>query len=438
MEHVMPNGPRYRLPPTASLRQGTAALIRVAFLGAILGVVALIGPSSAWAGTLVERGDALRVEVLNVPELSREAVVDADGAITLPRLGSIAVAGQDTKAIQEQIAEALDTRGLIQTPVVIVEVTAYRPVYVGGAVGKPGAVEFVPGMTARQAVIAAGGIRLAGTTDGSSDNALAALADRRAVALDFAQTVARIARIEAELAGEPTLEALPEEGNLAGENVVEAILRAEAALLSDRLALRAASRSHGENMQLMAENEIETLERRAVLEVEETEIQSAEVTQARDLVGRGLMPRPQLQELLRDQSRLNRDLLATETAKARARQSAATLQYELANAETQRQAELRTDLQAAQKARVALLAELEKIDLRVLSAGMVRSDGQDEFVPSLVIHRLTGGTARQIAADLDVAVHPGDVLDLSLVPSQRAASNAADRPAEIAAAEDRP
>jgi len=59
-------------------------------------------------------------------------------------------------------------------------------------------------------------------------------------------------------------------------------------------------------------------------------------------------------------------------------------------------------------------------------------------VPSLVIHRLTGGTARQIAADLDVAVHPGDVLDLSLVPSQRAASNAADRPAEIATAEDRP
>ncbi|EPX85732.1 polysaccharide biosynthesis/export family protein [Salipiger mucosus] len=381
---------------------------------AALGLCLALAPLAAWAGTAVERGDVLRIEVMNAPEFSRLAPVDADGRIAMPVLGTIPVAGQEIDAIGTAIAEAFAARELLTSPVVLVEVASYRQVYVGGRVGQPGAIDFVPGMTARQAIIAAGGIGLAASAGApGTEAALSALATRRAKAFALAQVIARIARLEAQLAGPaaamPETEALPS----LEPSDLESAAQSESALLADLRGRVAAREDHTDALLSLIDLEVDTLNRQAALQDSEAEVQQSEIDNARSLVERGLMPRPRLQELLREQSRLNRDRLDTSAFAARARQQSETVRFERVDAAADRRREVRLELQEARQQRAALEAEIEALDLRIMAAGLSPRTNSE---PRLVIHRTRAGVATQFDAGMDDPIKPGDVLDISLDP----------------------
>lgn len=397
----MTQQPQVSASPLPPLRAGATAALLLACL-----------PGAGVAATAVERGDVLRVDVLSAPEFSRQTVpVDADGRIALPALGTIDVAGRDIDRINAEIASAFAARDLLKDPVVLVEVVSYRQVYVGGTVGRPGAIDFVPGMTARQALVAAGGVRLVPTDAAAApEKVLAAVAERRAKAFLLAQTVARIARLEAELADAPLRSdelALPGVAPAVGRSVSGS----EAALLTEVNRKAEARQTHTRDLLALIDLELGTLVEQAALQQTEADLQQSEIDDARKLVERGLMPRTRLQDLLREQSQLSRDRLETSAFVARARQQAETVRFERADDAAQRRQELRLELQDAEAERVGLEAAMAALDIEITAGGL---PSHGVVATRLVIHRTVAGTATRIEAELDDPVMPGDVLELSL------------------------
>lgn len=376
----------------------------------------LLPLGAARAATLVERGDLLTVEVSGAEMFSRQARVDADGRIMLPALGGLEVAGRDLDQIRALIETALAEAGLMHRPVVLVEFAEYRPVYVGGAVSQPGAIAYLPGMTARQAVIAAGGLKLRSQeAELPSETLIEAVAQSRAGAFQLAQLQARIARLEAELAGSGELKAPPRADGLTDKTVSE-VMRSEDLLLQDLLARRNSRQSHGQNLAALLDLELEILGRQAQLQEEEAVIQTDEVANAKKLVDQGLMPRPRLQELMREKSQLSRDLLETRAFAARAEQAKETAGFEIADEESERRITLRRELQEARRDKVRIEATLQALRARLLTAGLAPAAGSTLAAPEprLVIRRqISRGLSDIVAAPGD-PVLPGDVLEVTI------------------------
>lgn len=102
-------------------------------------------------------GDQLRVIIFNDPRLTGDFRVAEDGALNLPLLGALPVAGRSPAEAQQLIAAEMRRQGLFQSPSVAVEVLAYRPVFVLGMVERGGQFPYQPGMTVLSAVAQAGG-----------------------------------------------------------------------------------------------------------------------------------------------------------------------------------------------------------------------------------------------------------------------------------------
>jgi polysaccharide export outer membrane protein len=357
--------------------------------------------------TEIAPGDVLRIEVVNAPEFSREASVDADGRVALPMLGQLALSGMDLDKARDVVASALRDQGLLNAPDVLIEIAKYRPIYVGGAVREPGSVAFSPGLTVRQAVIAAGGIELGAGLDkleASPQIALAALAKRRAAAFRMAQLTALIARLEAEIAGADAFDKSDD-------------MPIEAARMAERQHMAQERGEHTDAMLDLVSTELSTLDKQSQLQQQEADLQQSEIDNARSLVDRGLMPRNQYQDMLRELSQLNRDQLENRAYAARAAQQASTLRYELSRSQSEERESIRIELADAQAQREALMAEMAGLELQIMAAGLI---GQDSSVAApitrLVIHRQSGGKSVRIDATMEDAVLPGDVLDLALLP----------------------
>lgn len=373
--------------------------------------------TAAPAATTVERGDVLNVEVLEATDFSRKAAVDADGRINLPVVGGIDVAGLDLDAVRGRIETTLIERGLLNAPKVLVELAAYRPVYVGGDVAVPSALDFRPGLTVRQVIVSAGGLRKQrGDAEVTLSDLLDMLADSQSSAFALLQVKARIARIEAELARKTELALDPDSGTEVGQADRTRILQLEADLMRDRLARQAASSDHKEALLKLLDVELELLQKQSALQSAEMEVQTEEVANARKMAERGLMPRPQLHQLMLEKSQLNQDILENEAFAARARQSQETTRFDLSHEMATARIALLGELQEAQRARAEIEARLRVLRTRLVANGIALSESTQlaDLVPSVTIHRVRGGVDQPIEAALDAPVDPGDVLQVTL------------------------
>jgi polysaccharide export outer membrane protein len=103
--------------------------------------------------------DVLDVRVYDEPDLSKEAVVDAAGAIRLPLLGAVHVAGLTAGEIERRLAAALDA-GYVVSPQVFVTVKEYnsRRAVVLGMVKNPGPYALTGRTTLLELLARAGGL----------------------------------------------------------------------------------------------------------------------------------------------------------------------------------------------------------------------------------------------------------------------------------------
>lgn len=108
------------------------------------------------SGYRIGSGDKLAIRVAGEPDLSGEFPVDASGAISLPYVQSVSVAGLTTPQIEGLITTRL-RNGYLRDPKVSVQAVAMRPFYILGEVTTSGSYAYQSGLTVQQAVAVAAG-----------------------------------------------------------------------------------------------------------------------------------------------------------------------------------------------------------------------------------------------------------------------------------------
>ena len=108
------------------------------------------------SGYRVGAGDKLAIRVAGEPDLTGEFPVDASGAISMPYVQSVTVAGMTTPQIEKLVSEKLRSNYL-RNPQVSVQATSLRPFYILGEVTTAGSYPYQPGMTVQNAVAIASG-----------------------------------------------------------------------------------------------------------------------------------------------------------------------------------------------------------------------------------------------------------------------------------------
>ena len=375
-------------------------------------VAALLAAAPALGEILVERGDTLHVSVAEAPKLSGDSKVDAEGKIILPQLGGVPVAGLSLDAIQARLKELLVGRGLLKSPIVLVEIAKYRPLYVGGKVKRPGAVDYEPGFTVRHALILAGGPGEAEQDRLSSANIADLHARWKTATYQLLQVNSRIARLEAELARSEQAEPPVAPGAVPAQDA-QALIGLDQKILQDRLATWTGSQAHLREGMALLDLEIDVLGKQAKLQEKERELDKDQVEAARALVQKGLLPLPRLQELQNAASRASRDLLDNQAYTARARQNRATIEYEFNSADTTWRIDIRQKLRDAMLDRVRVKAELDAISAQILDAGAAIEDAAGQARIAIVIYRSVEGREETIKAQMDTQLLPGDILEVS-------------------------
>jgi exopolysaccharide production protein ExoF len=97
------------------------------------------------------------------PELSGEYMVQEDGTISVPLLGTIPVANRSAQQVQAAMVESFE-QFLGREGMVNVVLMERSPIYVLGPVKNPGSFKYVPGATVLHAIAVAGGLDR-GTSD---------------------------------------------------------------------------------------------------------------------------------------------------------------------------------------------------------------------------------------------------------------------------------
>lgn len=104
----------------------------------------------------LDTGDVVRVTVYGDETLTNSYTVTDKGTISFPLIGAVSARGRTIAMVERTITDQL-ANGYMISPKVSVEVAAYRPFFIEGAITRSGQYPYVYGMTARAAIATAGG-----------------------------------------------------------------------------------------------------------------------------------------------------------------------------------------------------------------------------------------------------------------------------------------
>lgn len=104
-------------------------------------------------------GDTLSIVVFGEDDMSVNKIRLTDaGTFLHPILGEMRVLGMTVGELERRVADSLRGRYLVN-PLVAVRIDEYRPFFLSGAVVKPGAYPYQPGLTIYKAASLGGGLR---------------------------------------------------------------------------------------------------------------------------------------------------------------------------------------------------------------------------------------------------------------------------------------
>ncbi|MCB9591655.1 MAG: polysaccharide export protein [Sandaracinaceae bacterium] len=156
-------------------------MARQIIIAAVLGLACLATPGCGPTGSTTPPpvvpnqqaqlgpGDAFDVRVYGEEDLSTNYVVQPDGTIDFPYIGSVEVEDLSATEAAERLEDRLREGGVLVRPHVSIVVTEYtsRVIAVTGAVRRPGNYPVTPGLTGLQAVGLAGGTNELANRDGA-------------------------------------------------------------------------------------------------------------------------------------------------------------------------------------------------------------------------------------------------------------------------------
>lgn len=101
-------------------------------------------------------GDVVKLTFPGAPELTHSQKIRADGQISLPMIGETQAAGKRVSQLQSQLSAMYKDKLQNKEVIVTVENSAI-PVYVSGAVNRPGKITLDRSMTVLEAIMEANG-----------------------------------------------------------------------------------------------------------------------------------------------------------------------------------------------------------------------------------------------------------------------------------------
>ena len=128
----------------------------------IQGTQASVLAEAQTGGYVLRAGDTLALSFRLSPELNQTAIIDPDGSVNLELIGRVLVAGQTVSKAREIILEK-ESQHLVR-PELNLQLTNFQHFYVvvAGEVYLPQKLEMREEMTALQAVLLSGGIKISG------------------------------------------------------------------------------------------------------------------------------------------------------------------------------------------------------------------------------------------------------------------------------------
>ena len=369
------------------------------------------------AGYVVERGDVLDVSVAGAPGLHRKAPIDASGQFSMPLVGDIDAAGLSLPELRAKLRELLVEKNIVRNPDVTIDVAEYRPVYVSGDVVKPGAYPYRPGMTVRDAVVLAEGFDLLHLRGRDPMlESVDAKGNFQSAAVELATQTARVARINAELAGRAELDLAALKGLAVQPNLVAEVAQIESRqLTADREDAEREKASLNRTITAL-KDQIAALKQQEASAVTSFEDQTRNLNRARELMQRGLLQAVRLEDNQRAAAAAQNLLFDIRSRSAQARRDLEDASRRLQIADDQRRIrwlqELRETVSLVEAAKAKLGTASEKVRFTGAAQARRATDAPME-PPEVLVHRFRDGTRQAMNGDEATVLMPGDNVQIT-------------------------
>jgi polysaccharide export outer membrane protein len=406
-------------------------------------IAVVLNCQSALGGYRVGPGDAIEISVLGVPDLQRRVPVEADGTISFPVVGSLAVQGLTPAELRAHVKAALGGRIVTMqsgnSPVaismdnVLVTVSAFRPIFVKGDVVKPGEYPYRASMTIRETVALSGGFLRAPTGEHNALRAMDLRAELESLWLDFAAQQARLWRIESELGVKVEDRGAVSKRVPPNAPIDRAALSRIVEVAANHLETRQSNyeREEGALQQIIAHlNDEISVTGAQVLEDEKSyKAEVEELARLTALVEKGVVSQPRLADGRRDLLSASTRVLMGTTRLHDAKRQKTERQLQLYKLAAERKATLHQELEAATARLNDIQARLRGTSEKLqFLGGSTYADG-DGSRPraAFVVHRRTPESLVRLVADEDFELLPGDVVDVAATGAVASADAQASR-----------
>ncbi|EJN02159.1 periplasmic protein involved in polysaccharide export [Phyllobacterium sp. YR531] len=362
---------------------------------------------------------AARGEYREWTALNGEYVVSDSGTVLLPLIGTIDISTLDAASAANEISKRIQkTTGLVAMPNVAVQVVDYPAIFLVGNVERPGEYRFRPGLTVLQSVALAGG-RYRPREEARTVEQIQYLGELQSVHGEMVRTLARAARLRAEVAGAADIQFPENLSELADPTSVDTIIAEERAIFETQSNGLKRQLTNLDELRGLFTSEIAVLEEKVAGHEKQIKLMDAELATVKPLVERGIATTSRQSDLQRIITTLQADRLDQVTAIMRARQSISQASRDAQNLINLRQTTATTELQSTQAALDQLKIRQDTAERLLVAAGSILSGKTkpgEKQEPDLVftITRTTGSQPIEIAANEDTVLVPGDVVRAAL------------------------
>ncbi|GAU86734.1 capsule polysaccharide export protein [Bosea sp. BIWAKO-01] len=357
-------------------------------------------------------------ELFEWSTLSGEFTVSPAGMLSLPVIGAFSVETMTMADIAATISDRLKVAaGLVSAPATAVEMAQYRPIYVVGAVERPGEYAYRPAMTALHAVSIAGGYQRAEMALGRFEReTIVAEGEIRVQQSQLVSLLLRRDRLQAEARQADDIRFASEIERYSGDGAADAMREERALFTSRRKAIVSRIELLRESRRMLDE-ELKTLGAKEITQKRQQDLIQRELDNINSLIRRGLTVNPRQlaveQNLAQSESQALDLILAT----ARTKQEISRLEASILEVSNEREIDIARELRETQLSLKQTVDRINSLRALIYESSAVAPALQTEQERALArmrfsILRQDGEAVQEIQIEESSTIQPGDVVKI--------------------------
>lgn len=375
-------------------------------------------------------------EIFEWAALNANYTIGPGFELSLPLIGRVSVKELSLDQLGTFLSKKLQSKmRLVVPPDVSVEIVKYRPFYVVGHVATPGEYSYRPGLDVLQAISLSGGLfRNERTATMRLDRDIAQARGERALLTRERETlIARRARQEAELGSADQISFPKELMRPERKAATARLLKQENHIFEARKKSYKTQLTVLNKLHKFLEKEVVSLGAQLNARDRQLAILKEEKASLDRLAAKKLARLSRILDVKRDLVSMEVERLRTQAALSKARQDISRNQIAIVELATQRESDLRTELQQTDN-RIEEIARRMKTlqnllyEAQVIAPGSIVAQSQDLGAePRYTVIRRIDARAVEVRANEDMALLPGDTLKVELLLSEGGAADKINR-----------